>query len=116
MFTAEKLSIAKNIDKHHVLPRSQFKQDGHKNSDTIANIAFISDETNKSIGNEMPSVYLSKLDKESLDSQCIPTNKDDWCIENAARFWDARRKLLAESFNDYIKKMLPGRRLSQNGD
>lgn len=111
LFTTEKLAIAKDIDRHHILPRSQFKPDERKFSDTIANIAFIFGETNKSIGNDMPSIYLSKLKEESLVSQCIPTNNELWNIENSRIFWRERRILLAKAFNSYVKSKLPTRQL-----
>jgi hypothetical protein len=44
-------------------------------------------------------------------SQCIPTDKELWAIDRAKDFWAARRELLAESFNDFVRDSLPQRRL-----
>jgi len=38
-------------------------------------------------------------------------DKNLWVIEQAAEFWSARRSLLAESFNSFLKDALPQRRL-----
>jgi hypothetical protein len=56
-------------------------------------------------------VYLEKVRTGVLESQCIPTDKSLWRIDEAENFWEARRELLAESFNEYIRESLPQRRI-----
>lgn len=68
---------------------------------------------NRSIGAASPDVYLSKLKRETLESQCIPLDRSLWGVDRAEDFWAARRDLLAEAFNGYLRKMLPGRRILQ---
>ena len=81
------------------------------NPDRPANIAFIASDVNKSIGQSGPEVYLAKLPPRVLKSQCIPTDSALWRIDKAEAFWDARRELLAESFNEYVRTALPNRQL-----
>jgi hypothetical protein len=103
------------IDRHHILPRAQFPEKGRSAADAVANIAFISGDINKSIGQSGPEVYLKRIDRKVLQSQCVPTDSSLWAIDRAEEFWSARRQLLADSFNDYLRKSLPNRRVAGKG-
>ncbi|MGH2637752.1 MAG: hypothetical protein ACRDF4_00455, partial [Rhabdochlamydiaceae bacterium] len=112
-FTGAKVLLQRSVDRHHILPRGQFenKQSGQSKADTLANIAFITGATNKSVNMKGPEVYMKDIPKPVLNSQCIPLDPTLWRIDRADEFWAERRKLLAESFNDYIRTCLPGRRV-----
>jgi len=45
-----------------------------------------------------------------LESQCIPLDRSLWKIERAEEFWKARRELLAQAFNEFLRVVLPRRR------
>ncbi len=106
-----KILLQDNVDRHHILPRAQFPEKKRSTADNIANMAFITGPVNKSIGQTGPEVYLKSTRMRILKSQCIPTDSALWRIDQAESFWRARRRLLADSFNEYIRKSLPGRRL-----
>lgn len=110
-YTGGKVLLQGNVDRHHILPRAQFPEATRYKADNIANVAFIAGDVNKSIGHSGPEVYLRKLNTRVLDSQCIPSDRSLWTVDRAEEFWRYRRDLLAESFNDYIRKALPSRRL-----
>lgn len=110
-YNGGKVVLQSNVDRHHILPRAQFREDVRMSADNIANIAFIVGDVNKSIGQAGPEVYLAKIKPRVLRSQCIPAESALWRVDQAAWFWQARRKLLAESFNEYIHKSLPHRHL-----
>jgi hypothetical protein len=110
-FTGAKILLQSNVDKHHVLPRGQFPEKQRSNADVIANIAFVAGDVNRSINQSGPEVYLKQLDKKVLKSQCVPLDSELWSIERAADFWAARRKLLAEAYNDFLRTALPKRKL-----
>ena len=74
-------------------------------------MAFISGDVNKSIGQTGPEVYLAKVKPHVRESQCIPPDSALWRIDKAEIFWKERRKLLADSFNQYVKAALPERRI-----
>lgn len=112
LFTGTKIMLQANVDRHHVFPRAQFAERTRSKADTIANIAFISGGINRSIGAASPDVYIKKIKREVLDSQCIPVNEELWRIDRAEDFWPARAELLAKAFNGFLRKMLPGRRIS----
>lgn len=111
LFTGSQILLQATVDRHHILPRAQFPERNRSMADTIVNIAFISGGANRSIGAASPDVYLGKIQREVLESQCIPLDKDLWRIDRAEEFWLARATLLAESFNESLRKMLPGRRI-----
>jgi hypothetical protein len=110
-YTGGRVLLQRNVDRHHILPRAQFPESIRYAADTIANVAFIAGDVNTAIAHSGPEVYLKRVDSRVLQSQCIPTNRDLWSIDSAEEFWQARRELLAASFNEYIRKSLPSRRL-----
>lgn len=109
-FSGGPVILQPNVDRHHILPKGQFPEKRKKSSDTIANIAFISGPTNKSVSNTGPEIYLQQIPTRVLRSQCIPEEPRLWRIDKAEEFWAARQKLLAEAFNDYLKSVLPKNR------
>jgi hypothetical protein len=110
-YTGGKVLLQSNVDRHHILPRAQFPEDMRPTADNIANMAFIAGDVNKSIGQAGPEVYLAKVKTRVLESQCIPTDSALWRIDQAESFWEARRELLAKSFNEYVREALPQRRI-----
>ena len=111
-FTNGKIVLQDFIDRHHILPRAQFFEKLRSTADNVANIAFITGDVNKAIGLSGPEVYLKRISKRSLDSQCVPDNRELWTVDQAEKFWKARRTLLASSFNEFLKDALPGRRMT----
>jgi hypothetical protein len=114
LFSGTPILLQASVDRHHLLPRAQFPERDRQKSDTVANIAFITSGVNTALGAASPDVYLAKISHEVRDSQCIPENKRLWRIDRAEQFWDARRELLANSFNAALRSMLPGRRIQSH--
>jgi hypothetical protein len=110
-FTGQNVVLHEDIDRHHILPRRQFPEATRSDADKVANIAFITSDVNKAISHSGPEVYLRELKQAVLKSQCVPLDDALWKIRNADAFFMARRKLLAESFNDFLRKTLRGRKL-----
>lgn len=115
LFSGGKIVLQSHVDRHHILPRAQFPERQQARADCIANIAFISGGANRSVGASAPDVYLAKLPRSVLESQCIPTDESLWRIDRAKEFWDARRGLLAEAFNEHLRDSLPNRRVEVPG-
>jgi len=110
-YTGGKILLQNNVDRHHILPRAQFPEEKRSEADNIANMAFIAGDVNKSIGQSGPEVYMARVKKRVLESQCIPTDETLWRIDQAGPFWQARRELLAQSFNEFLRDALPQRRI-----
>lgn len=113
-YTGGKVLLHSAIDRHHILPRAQFPEKQRSTADTIANIAFINGDVNKSIGQTGPEVYLKRVGQQVLKSQCVPLDSSLWTIDRADDFWAARRELLAQSFNEFLKRKLPKRRVGNS--
>ena len=85
-FTGGKVLLQGNVDRHHILPRSQFPESKRSGADIIANIAFVTEDVNKSIGQSGPEVYLKQVKPQILQSQCVPIDSSLWSIERARDF------------------------------
>src|SRR5258708_23961645 len=110
-YSGSKVILQNAVDRHHILPRAQFAEKSRATADNVANIAFISGDVNKAISLSGPEVYLKGIAPKVLKSQCVPANQDLWRIERSEEFWEARRELLHDSFNDVLKQSFPKRRL-----
>jgi hypothetical protein len=99
-----------SIQSHHIFPKSLlydnlYDSDNHlerKKVNEIANRAFITRDSNYSISNKIPKDYLAEIDEQILASHCVPTDSHLWMLENYEDFLKARRKLLADAFNEFI--------------
>ncbi len=109
-FTGARILLQENVDRHHILPRSQFPESSRTESDNVANIAFIAGDVNKSIGQTGPEIYLQQIEAKTLESQCVPLDPALWSVRRAQDFWQMRRALLAEAFNEFVREALPNRR------
>ena len=78
LFSNGEIILQTKIDRHHILPRGQFPEKYRTSADCIANIAFITAATNRSINVSGPEVYLHRVPKDVLVSQCIPTDPKLW--------------------------------------
>jgi hypothetical protein len=98
------------IQWHHIIPKSLLKQHGYETGETneVANMAFITGETNRRISNRNPELYLeeivSKQGEEALAAQCVPLNRDLWKLDCYREFLDARRVAIAVRMNEFINK------------
>jgi hypothetical protein len=110
-YTGAKVLLQNDVDRHHILARGQFSDHSRASADNVANIAFIVGDVNKAIGQAGPEVYLKRIESRVLRSQCVLPDQSLWAIDRAEDFWAARRELLAESLNDFLRDSLPQRRL-----
>lgn len=95
---------------HHIFPKSLLKEKGYETGEIneIANMAFITGQTNRRISNKQPVTYLASIVKEqgqqALDAQLVPNDPELLKLENYREFLRVRRKSLADRMNDFIKK------------
>ena len=97
------------IQWHHIIPKSLLKgryETGEINE--IANMAFITGQTNRRISNKEPSVHLADIVKEqgqqALDAQLVPSDPALLQIDNYREFLRIRREALAQRMNEFIAK------------
>lgn len=72
----------------------------------IANMAFITGQTNRRISNKEATAYLAdiveKQGKQALASQCVPLDPALWATDRYRDFLKARREAMAERMNAFI--------------
>jgi hypothetical protein len=97
------------IQWHHILPKSLLKAKGYETGEIneIANMAFITGQTNRRISNKDATGYLAdivaKQGAETLRSQCVPTDPALWVTDRYREFLQLRRSELAERMNRFIQ-------------
>ncbi len=97
------------IQWHHILPKSLLKTYGYETGEIneIANMAFITGQTNRRISNKEATGYLADIvDKQgasTLESQCVPTEPALWSIDRYKDFLSYRRQALADQMNAFIQ-------------
>lgn len=97
------------IQWHHIIPKSLLKAQGYETGEIneIANMAFITGQTNRRISNKEATGYLvdivAKQGEEALHSQCVPTASELWATERYRDFLQSRRVALAERMNRFIQ-------------
>lgn len=96
------------IQWHHILPKSLLKTKNFETGEIneIANMAFITGQTNRRISNKEAISYLAdvvaKQGEQALASQCVPTDPALWSIDRYKDFLEFRRSALAERMNQFI--------------
>lgn len=98
------------IQWHHVIPKSLLKERGYEPGviNEIANMAFITGQTNRRISNKEAVNYLrdivAKQGEATLQSQCVPTDEALWSTDRYADFLSYRRQTLADRMNAFIQE------------
>jgi hypothetical protein len=97
------------IQWHHIIPKSLLKKKGYENGEIneIANMAFITGQTNRRISNKEATDYLldivNKQGEAALESQCVPVDPELWSTDNYRKFLKIRREALAKRMNEFIR-------------
>lgn len=98
------------IQWHHVIPKSLLKDKGYETGEIneIANMAFITGQTNRRISNKEATQYLETVMDEqgvaALESQCVPTDPALWSTDAYRDFLKIRREALAQRMNAFIRE------------
>lgn len=97
------------IQWHHIFPKSLLKGRGLETGEIneIANMAFITGQTNRRISNKEPFNYLpdivTKQGVATLEAQRVPTDPSLWTLDSYRQFLQARRVALAHCMNEFIR-------------
>lgn len=98
------------IQWHHIFPKSLLKNRGLETGEIneIANMAFITGQTNRRISNTEAASYLPAIIAQrglgALESQVVPTDPTLWQMDRYRDFLLVRRKMLAERMNLFIEE------------
>lgn len=106
------------IEFHHVFPRARVQGTYAKEEwNSLANLAFVTGQTNKMISSRLPAEYMAGVAPERLAEQWIPSDPDLRSLDRFPDFLAARRSLLANVLNELLG--LPaydGRAIRQDAD
>jgi hypothetical protein len=92
---------------HHIFPKAVLKSRfTSRESDDIANLAFIGGKTNRQISDKAPAEYFPKLREKNGEaafvSQCIPTEPELLGVDRYKEFLVERRRLIAARLNAFL--------------
>lgn len=96
------------IQWHHVIPKSLLKNREFETGEIneIANMAFITGQTNRRISNKEATAYLAdiveKQGAQALASQCVPLDPELWATDRYRDFLKVRREALVQRINAFI--------------
>jgi hypothetical protein len=104
---------AYRIHSHHIFPQSLLYKNGYDPENhlhrqivnEIANHAFLTAETNRHLGDQLPEVYLYQVEENypgALTKQFIPMDPRLWQIKNFEDFLQARRQLITQKINEFM--------------
>ena len=77
----------------------------------IANLTFLTQETNVKVSNQDPARYLERYARENpgvLESHWIPMDPELWKLGKYPEFLEERRKLLAAAANRFLDSLASG--------
>lgn len=105
------------IHKHHIFPQALLYKNGYeadnhlhrKIVNEIANLAFLTADSNLSLADSDPAMYLPRINDRypgALAHQFIPMDPALWKVESYEDFLTARRKLISLKINEYLNGMI----------
>lgn len=98
---------AHQLQFHHIFPKAVLKSTATtRETDDIANLAFISGKANRKISAKEPALYFPEVreanGEQPFKSQCIPTDPEVLTIERYKAFLAERRRLITERLNAFL--------------
>ncbi len=103
------------LQRHHIFPKAfLYKKYNGNNSvhkamiNEIANIAFITQESNMEILAQDPKEYLPKIDAKQLRKQFVPTDEKLYELDAYEYFLETRRYLLCSGINRFLASYYSG--------
>jgi hypothetical protein len=98
---------AHQLQFHHIFPKAVLKSTATtRETDDIANLAFISGKANRKISAKEPALYFPEVreanGEQPFESQCIPTDPKLLSVERYKVFLVERRRLIAERLNTFL--------------
>ncbi len=98
------LGKGSSLEVHHIFPKALLYDEDYQRPqvNAVANFAFLTSASNKSLGKRPPSEYFDEVataNARVLASQWIPTDRSLWDSHRYLDFLEARRQLLAAAAN-----------------
>lgn len=94
------MTSTSSIEYHHIFPKARvLSRYGKEMTNSLANLAFISGATNRSIGAKLPRGYLTQVHPDRLREQHVPGDPSAWELDAFDDFLSDRRRALAVRLN-----------------
>jgi len=96
------------IEHHQIFPKTLLKKSNYNPGEIneIANMAFVSGGTNRSLSSRPAEQYLKEVlqdqGEEALKQHCIPLDPGLWTVDAYGKFLEYRRAALATAINEFI--------------
>lgn len=105
-----------SLEWDHIFPYSVLKENGYNLNNRykyalaqeITNRAILTQVANRQKSDKLPKNYLKDIKQKfptALKLQSVPETEELWLVENYEQFLDARRKMLAREFNDFLSSI-----------
>ncbi|MDO4189816.1 MAG: DUF262 domain-containing protein, partial [Lachnospiraceae bacterium] len=110
---ASLLGMMSQLDVHHIFPKAVLYKNGYSRSEVnaLANYTFLTKNTNIAISDREPKDYFPDYMKKTpgaMETHWIPMDEELRSVDKYLDFLAKRRKLLAESANDFLESLLQG--------
>ncbi|MBR3263234.1 MAG: DUF262 domain-containing protein [Lachnospiraceae bacterium] len=110
---ASMLGIMSQLDVHHIFPKAVLYKNGYSRSEVnaLANYTFLTKGTNIAISDREPKDYFPDYMNKTpgaMETHWIPMDEKLRSVDKYLDFLAERRKLLAESANDFLESLLQG--------
>ena len=113
--SAHMLGRNSSLQLHHIFPKSLLYDHDPpypmQEVNQIANLTFLTQETNLKVSNQDPACYLERYARDNpgvLESHWIPMNPELWKLEKYSEFLKERRKLLSAAANCFLESLASG--------
>lgn len=114
---SKNIGVHYKIENHHIFPQAVLYNSGYSSSNSIdkrkvneiANIAFLTKETNIKISKTDPLKYLREIDKQfpnALKNQFVPKEEYLREVKRYEDFLSARRVLIARDINKFLGNLI----------
>lgn len=109
------------LEVHHIFPKARLykKKFARSQVNAVANFCFLTKDTNLKIGARHPEEYFPAVESKHpgvLASQWIPMDEKLWKIDRYLDFLEARRALLADATNTFLKDLLHGQVIESDAE
>ena len=105
------------LQSHHIFPQAHLYRNGwdsdnytHRQAvNEIANRAFLTATSNKSISAKPPAEYLPAIEERypgALSAQFVPIEPELWKVERFPEFLAARREIMARKLNEFMASLI----------
>ncbi len=95
-----------SLELHHIFPKALTRHlYPRRDINELANMAFLSKRANAEISASEPKDYLPGIPEDRLRAQSVPADRNLWAVGRFQDFLAARRALLAEGINAFLKTL-----------